>query len=108
MQAVDGRRSAYDPDEIEEERRDRERRLKINNEFRRFTKKVQDQWDAHFAALKLEWDTPFRCAAPVLSRYNRQGRMDGIEGNLSLSCVYHRVSTTMHMHWPIIHIILGY
>lgn len=61
MQTVDGRRSAYDPDELEEEQRDRERRQKINHEFRRFTKKVQDQWDRDFAALKLEWDSPFRC-----------------------------------------------
>eukprot|EP00892_Ulva_mutabilis_P009240 jgi/Ulvmu1/6689/UM030_0020.1 len=57
---VDGRRSAYDPDELEEEQRDRERRQKINHEFRRFTKKVQDQWDRDFSSLKLEWDSPFR------------------------------------------------
>lgn len=62
LQTVDGRRSAYDPDELEEEQRDRERRQKINHEFRRFTKKVQDQWDRDFAALKLEWDSPFRSA----------------------------------------------
>lgn len=68
MQTVDGRRSAYDPDELEEEQRDRERRQKTNHEFRRFTKKVQDQWDRDFASLKLEWDSPFRCCCCIRSR----------------------------------------
>ena len=90
MQAVDGRRSAYDPDEIEEERRDRERRLKINNEFRRFTKKVQDQWDAHFAALKLEWDTPFRCAAPLSPEREVTGEI-----TKARSCIAYKTSLSL-------------
>lgn len=36
---VSGRR--YDPDEIEEEQRERERRNKINHEFQQFVKRVQ-------------------------------------------------------------------
>jgi nucleosome binding factor SPN SPT16 subunit len=36
-----GRRNAYDPDEIEEEQRERERRNKINHEFQQFVKRVQ-------------------------------------------------------------------
>lgn len=31
----------YDPDEIEEEQRERERRNKINHEFQQFVKRVQ-------------------------------------------------------------------
>jgi nucleosome binding factor SPN SPT16 subunit len=60
---VDGRRSAFDPDELEEEQRDRERRKKINHEFRRFTKRVQEAWDRDFSRLKLEWDMPYRCTS---------------------------------------------
>ncbi len=36
-----GRRNMYDPDEIEEEQRERERRNKINAEFQGFVKRVQ-------------------------------------------------------------------
>ena len=42
VQTVDGgRRNMYDPDEIEEEQRERERRNKINAEFQQFVKRVQ-------------------------------------------------------------------
>jgi nucleosome binding factor SPN SPT16 subunit len=60
---LDGRnRQAYDPDEVEEEQRERERRNKINVEFQRFTKRVQDHWDREMPRLNLEWDSPYRCA----------------------------------------------
>lgn len=48
MQVVDlvqtldgGRRNMYDPDEIEEEQREREKRNKINADFKQFTTRVQ-------------------------------------------------------------------
>jgi nucleosome binding factor SPN SPT16 subunit len=42
IQTLDGgRRNAYDPDEIEEEQRERERRNKINHEFQQFVKRVR-------------------------------------------------------------------
>lgn len=42
VQTLDGgRRNMYDPDEIEEEQRERERRNKINAEFQAFVKRVQ-------------------------------------------------------------------
>jgi nucleosome binding factor SPN SPT16 subunit len=42
VQTLDGgRRNMYDPDEIEEEQRERERRNKINQEFQTFVKRVQ-------------------------------------------------------------------
>ena len=63
MQTADARRSAYDPDEVEEEQRERERRKRINLDFKRFVRRVQDSWDKDFPRLKLEWDTPYRCAA---------------------------------------------
>lgn len=45
VQTLDGgRRNAYDPDEIEEEQRERERRNKINAEFNMFVKRVQVGW----------------------------------------------------------------
>lgn len=94
---MDGRRSAYDPDEIEEERRDRERRLKINNEFRRFTRKVQEQWDNSFASLKLEWDTPFRCTSHFSPHQDNS--------SFSASQCYHNLlmhdSASMHVTFPV-------
>lgn len=62
-QAVGGsRRSAYDPDEIEEEQRERERRNRINHEFESFVRAVQGQWEKDPVASKLdlEFDVPFR------------------------------------------------
>ncbi len=43
VQTLDGggRRNMYDPDELEDEQRERERRNKINNEFQQFVKRVQ-------------------------------------------------------------------
>jgi nucleosome binding factor SPN SPT16 subunit len=44
-----GRRSMYDPDEIEEEQRERERRNTINRTFQQFVKRVQqDVWERDF------------------------------------------------------------
>ena len=40
-----GRRSMYDPDEIEDEQREREKRNRINAEFQGFVKKVQEVWE---------------------------------------------------------------
>ncbi|XRB18595.1 FACT complex subunit [Pseudoscourfieldia marina] len=55
-----GRRSMYDPDEIDEERKDRERKNRINNGYRAFVKKIQEMWEQKHAQLQLEWDVPFR------------------------------------------------
>ena len=42
VQTLDGgRRNMYDPDEIEEEQRERERRNRVNAEFQQFVKRVQ-------------------------------------------------------------------
>ena len=63
VQTVGGsRRSAYDPDEIEEEQRERERKNKINREFKAFVAATQVQWekDKDLARLDLEFDIPFR------------------------------------------------
>jgi len=61
VQTLDaGRRNAYDPDEIEDEQRERERRNRVNNEFQKFVKKVQDMWERDHSQLKLEFDIPFR------------------------------------------------
>lgn len=50
VQTLDaGRRSMYDPDEIEEEQRERERRNQINRQFSQFVKRVQqDIWERDF------------------------------------------------------------
>ena len=58
-----GRRSMYDPDEIEDEQRERERRNRVNADFSAFTKRVQELWEkdfndlvrmcSHFAACRL-------------------------------------------------------
>ncbi|KAG0492646.1 hypothetical protein HPP92_005733 [Vanilla planifolia] len=56
-----GRRSALDPDEIEEEQRERERKNKINIEFQNFINKVHDHWgQPQFRGLDLEFDQPLR------------------------------------------------
>ena len=54
------KRSMYDPDEIEEEQRERERRNRINQAFQGFIKKVQEHLEATHKDLSLEWDIPFR------------------------------------------------
>ncbi|KAL6764928.1 global transcription factor [Haematococcus lacustris] len=60
VQTLDnGRRNMYDPDEIEEEQRERERRNKINQEFQVFVKRVQEIWEKDFADMRLEFDIPF-------------------------------------------------
>ncbi len=62
VQTLDaGRRSMYDPDEIEEEQRERERRNQINRQFSQFVKRVQqDIWERDFGDLNLEFEIPFR------------------------------------------------
>ncbi|XAR52735.1 hypothetical protein NMG60_11020956 [Bertholletia excelsa] len=56
-----GKRSAYDPDEIEEEQRERDRKNKINMDFQNFVNRVNDLWgQPQFKALDLEFDQPFR------------------------------------------------
>ncbi|WOL19289.1 FACT complex subunit SPT16-like [Canna indica] len=56
-----GRRSALDPDEIEEEQRERDRKNKINMEFQSFVNKVHDLWaQPQLKALDLEFDMPLR------------------------------------------------
>ena len=63
VQTLDNsRRSMYDPDEIEEEQRERERRNKINQEFGQFVKKVQELWEKDLPDMGLEFDIPFRWA----------------------------------------------
>lgn len=50
VQTLDGgRRSMYDPDEIEEEQRERERRNQVNKDFSQFIKRVQqDIWEKDY------------------------------------------------------------
>jgi len=61
VQTLDaGRRSAYDPDEIEEEQRERERRNRVNAGYQAFVKQVQQIWERDFRNLDLEFDIPFR------------------------------------------------
>ncbi|KAK2982171.1 hypothetical protein RJ640_008809 [Escallonia rubra] len=56
-----GRRSAYDPDEIEEEQRERERKNKISMDFQNFVNRVHDLWgQPQFKGLDLEFDQPLR------------------------------------------------
>ncbi|XWS42290.1 hypothetical protein CRYUN_Cryun16bG0002200 [Craigia yunnanensis] len=56
-----GKRSAYDPDEIEEEQRERDRKNKINLDFQNFVNRVNDLWgQPQFKALDLEFDQPMR------------------------------------------------
>ncbi|KAH0890425.1 hypothetical protein HID58_052854, partial [Brassica napus] len=56
-----GRRSAYDPDEIDEEQRERARKNKINMDFNHFASRVNDMWQQpQFASLDLEFDQPLR------------------------------------------------
>ncbi|XP_050382933.1 FACT complex subunit SPT16-like [Argentina anserina] len=55
------KRSAYDPDEIEEEQRERARKNKVNTDFRTFVSRVQDLWQQpQFEAHELEFDQPLR------------------------------------------------
>ncbi|XVF41716.1 hypothetical protein PTKIN_Ptkin01aG0302400 [Pterospermum kingtungense] len=56
-----GKRSAYDPDEMEEEQRERDRKNKINMDFQNFVNRVNDLWgQSQFKALDLEFDQPMR------------------------------------------------
>ncbi|KAM0945399.1 putative peptidase M24, PH-like domain superfamily, FACT complex subunit Spt16 [Dioscorea sansibarensis] len=56
-----GRRSALDPDEIEEEQRERDRKNRINADFQNFVNKVHDHWSqSQFKGLDLEFDQPLR------------------------------------------------
>lgn len=55
-----GKRSAYDPDEIEEEQRERDRKNKINMDFQNFVNRVNDLWGQSFRELDLEFDQPLR------------------------------------------------
>ena len=54
-----GRRNMYDPDEIEDEQRERERQKKIQKEFSHFAKRVQEIWEKDFPQLNLEFDSPY-------------------------------------------------
>ncbi|KAJ4721703.1 FACT complex subunit SPT16-like [Melia azedarach] len=56
-----GKRSAYDPDEIEEEQRERARKNKINMDFQNFVNRINDLWgQPQFKGLDLEFDQPLR------------------------------------------------
>ncbi|XP_057979324.1 FACT complex subunit SPT16-like [Malania oleifera] len=56
-----GKRSAYDPDEIEEEQRERNRKNKINLDFQSFVNRVNDLWgQSQSQGLDLEFDQPLR------------------------------------------------
>ncbi|XP_047333014.1 FACT complex subunit SPT16-like [Impatiens glandulifera] len=55
------KRSAYDPDEIEEEQRERDRKNKINTDFQNFVNRTNELWgQPQFKGLDLEFDQPFR------------------------------------------------
>ncbi|WIA33317.1 hypothetical protein OEZ86_006455 [Tetradesmus obliquus] len=61
VQTLDGgRRNMYDPDEIEEEQREREKRNKINADFNQFVRRVQEHWEREIPNQQLEFDIPFR------------------------------------------------
>ncbi|XP_062225355.1 FACT complex subunit SPT16-like [Phragmites australis] len=62
VQTVGGsRRSALDPDEIEEEQRERDRKNRINMDFQNFVNKVNDHWSQpQFKGMDLEFDVPLR------------------------------------------------
>ncbi|KAJ4832790.1 FACT complex subunit spt16 [Turnera subulata] len=56
-----GKRSAYDPDEIEEEQRERDRKNKINMDFQNFVNRLNDVWgQPQFKPFDLEFDQPLR------------------------------------------------
>ncbi|KAL5582711.1 hypothetical protein UlMin_015153 [Ulmus minor] len=56
-----GKRSAYDPDEIEEEQRERARKNKINMDFQNFVNRVNDLWgQPQLKTFDLEFDQPLR------------------------------------------------
>ena len=58
-QTVDaGRRSMYDPDEMDDEQRERQLRKKLNEAFREFCRKVETV--AKRNSLSLEFDIPYR------------------------------------------------
>ncbi|KAF8659787.1 hypothetical protein HU200_058252 [Digitaria exilis] len=53
------RRSAWDPDEIEEEQRERARRREINRQFELFVRRVDSIWSKpRFNQLALQFETP--------------------------------------------------
>lgn len=55
VQTLDGtRRNAYDPDEIEEEQREREKRNAINKQFERFCKAVRRRVQRGVLALRVQ------------------------------------------------------
>ncbi|TVU50431.1 hypothetical protein EJB05_01802, partial [Eragrostis curvula] len=65
MDAVDSiglkRRSAWDPDEIEEEQRERARRNEINRQFQLFVKRVNSIWSKpRFDQLDLQFESPLQ------------------------------------------------
>ncbi|PON69605.1 FACT complex subunit Spt [Parasponia andersonii] len=56
-----GKRSAYDPDEVEEEQRERDRKNKTNMDLQNFVNRVNDLWgQPQFKSLDLEFDQPLR------------------------------------------------
>jgi nucleosome binding factor SPN SPT16 subunit len=62
VQTIGGaKRSNFDPDEIEEEQRERARKNKISTEFQNFVNRVNDLWgQPQFKSLDLEFDQPLR------------------------------------------------
>ena len=54
------RHGGYDPDELEDEQRERERKHKINREFERFCRMCDKLWSEKFKDLNLEFEVPFR------------------------------------------------
>ncbi|XP_062081762.1 FACT complex subunit SPT16-like [Humulus lupulus] len=56
-----GKRSAYDPDEIEEEQRERARKNKTNMDLQNFVNRVNDLWgQPQLKTFDLEFDQPLR------------------------------------------------
>lgn len=60
VQTLDGRRNMYDPDELEEEQRERERRNKVNREYKDFVARVTELWERDLPEAHLEFDIPFK------------------------------------------------
>ncbi|KAK9135384.1 hypothetical protein Syun_014714 [Stephania yunnanensis] len=61
VQTLGGARSTYDPDEIEEEQREREMKNRTNLELQNFVEKVNDLWrQPQFRRLHLEFEMALR------------------------------------------------
>ena len=66
----------YDPDEIEEEQRERERRNQINRQFNQFVKRVHQDI----------WEREFRCVPPPGHAHARDEQREAVGGGGAPCC----------------------